>query len=215
MKSHQKPIQGTSKCGLGYSMSNIIFFSLQFLPICRDVIIGASSNDGTLLVDGLGDGVFLEALGQDFNFLRNTSFNLLQGCRMRNTKTEYISCPSCGRTLFDLQEISAEIREKTAHLPVVSIAIMGCIVNGPGEMADADFGYEKKAKILQALESFFKLPASKQALTQFDADRDGTTAAGGLGSFVRSGGTVTDGGTVRASGTEEEEETGEGEDRVR
>ncbi|XP_058094443.1 4-hydroxy-3-methylbut-2-en-1-yl diphosphate synthase (ferredoxin), chloroplastic [Magnolia sinica] len=106
-----------------------------------DLVIGAGSNAGALLVDGLGDGVFLEALGQDFDFLRNTSFNLLQGCRMRNTKTEYVSCPSCGRTLFDLQEISAEIREKTAHLPGVSIAIMGCIVNGPGEMADADFGY--------------------------------------------------------------------------
>ncbi|KAJ6937623.1 hypothetical protein NC652_012055 [Populus alba x Populus x berolinensis] len=71
----------------------------------------------------------------------NTSFDLLQGCRMRNTKTEYVSCPSCGRTLFDVQEISAEIREKTTHLPGVSITIMGCIVNGPGEMAGADFGY--------------------------------------------------------------------------
>ncbi|RZC83646.1 hypothetical protein C5167_046427 [Papaver somniferum] len=106
-----------------------------------DLVIGAGSNVGALLVDGLGDGLLLEAPGQDFDFLRNTSFNLLQGCRMRNTKTEYVSCPSCGRTLFDLQEISAEIREKTSHLPGVSIAIMGCIVNGPGEMADADFGY--------------------------------------------------------------------------
>jgi (E)-4-hydroxy-3-methylbut-2-enyl-diphosphate synthase len=106
-----------------------------------DLVIGAGSNAGALLVDGLGDGILLEAPDQDFDFLRNTSFNLLQGCRMRNTKTEYVSCPSCGRTLFDLQEISAEIREKTSHLPGVSIAIMGCIVNGPGEMADADFGY--------------------------------------------------------------------------
>ncbi|XP_077225533.1 4-hydroxy-3-methylbut-2-en-1-yl diphosphate synthase (ferredoxin), chloroplastic-like isoform X1 [Tasmannia lanceolata] len=106
-----------------------------------DLVIGAGSNAGALLVDGFGDGLCLEAPGQDFDFLRNTSFNLLQGCRMRNTKTEYGSCPSCGRTLFDLQEISAEIREKTSHLPGVSIAIMGCIVNGPGEMADADFGY--------------------------------------------------------------------------
>lgn len=106
-----------------------------------DLVIGAGSNVGALLVDGLGDGLFLEAPDQDFDFLRNTSFNLLQGCRMRNTKTEYVSCPSCGRTLFDLQEISAQIREKTDHLPGVSIAIMGCIVNGPGEMADADFGY--------------------------------------------------------------------------
>ena len=60
---------------------------------------------------------------------------------MRNTKTEYVSCPSCGRTLFDLQEVTAQIREKTGHLPGVAIAVMGCIVNGPGEMADADFGY--------------------------------------------------------------------------
>ncbi|XP_043700619.1 4-hydroxy-3-methylbut-2-en-1-yl diphosphate synthase (ferredoxin), chloroplastic [Telopea speciosissima] len=106
-----------------------------------DLVIGAGSAAGALLVDGLGDGILLEARDQDVDFLRNTSFNLLQGCRMRNTKTEYVSCPSCGRTLFDLQEISAEIREKTLHLPGVSIAIMGCIVNGPGEMADADFGY--------------------------------------------------------------------------
>lgn len=106
-----------------------------------DLVISAGSQAGALLVDGLGDGLLLEAPSQDFDFLRNTSFGLLQGCRMRNTKTEYVSCPSCGRTLFDLQEISAEIREKTSHLPGVSIAIMGCIVNGPGEMADADFGY--------------------------------------------------------------------------
>ncbi|KAJ7566366.1 hypothetical protein O6H91_02G099400 [Diphasiastrum complanatum] len=106
-----------------------------------DLVIKAGSEAGALLVDGLGDGILLEAGDQDFDFLRSTSFGLLQGCRMRNTKTEYVSCPSCGRTLFDLQEISAEIREKTSHLPGVSIAIMGCIVNGPGEMADADFGY--------------------------------------------------------------------------
>jgi (E)-4-hydroxy-3-methylbut-2-enyl-diphosphate synthase len=106
-----------------------------------DLVIKAGSEAGALLVDGLGDGILLEAEDQDFEFLRTTSFGMLQGCRMRNTKTEYVSCPSCGRTLFDLQEISAQIREKTAHLPGVAIAIMGCIVNGPGEMADADFGY--------------------------------------------------------------------------
>lgn len=106
-----------------------------------DVVIRAGSEAGALLVDGLGDGVLLEAPDQDFDFLRNSSFGMLQGCRMRNTKTEFVSCPSCGRTLFDLQEVTASIREKTAHLPGVAIAIMGCIVNGPGEMADADFGY--------------------------------------------------------------------------
>ena len=74
-------------------------------------------------------------------YLKDNSFALLQGSRMRNTKTEFVSCPSCGRTLFDLQEVTAQISEKTGHLPGVAIAIMGCIVNGPGEMADADFGY--------------------------------------------------------------------------
>ncbi|GER34822.1 4-hydroxy-3-methylbut-2-en-1-yl diphosphatesynthase [Striga asiatica] len=109
--------------------------------LCFDRSIPPLSISGALLVDGLGDGILLDSPDQDFEILRNTSFNLLQGCRMRNTKTEYVSCPSCGRSLFDHQEISAEIRKKTSHLPGVSIAIMGCIVNGLGEMVDANFGY--------------------------------------------------------------------------
>jgi (E)-4-hydroxy-3-methylbut-2-enyl-diphosphate synthase len=100
---------------------------------------------GALLVDGAGDGVMVEdATGQNkftLDFLRKTSFSLLQGCRMRSVKTEFVSCPSCGRTLFDLQETTAKITEATGHLPGVTVAVMGCIVNGPGEMADADFGY--------------------------------------------------------------------------
>merc|ERR1719160_595430 len=99
---------------------------------------------GPLLVDGLGDGVLLQNAPDatfGLEFLRTTSFGLLQGCRMRNTKTEFVSCPSCGRTLFDLQEVTAQISSRTGHLPGVTIAVMGCIVNGPGEMADADFGY--------------------------------------------------------------------------
>jgi len=99
---------------------------------------------GGLLCDGLGDGVLVETAAADtieLEALRTASFGLLQGSRMRNTKTEFVSCPSCGRTLFDLQEVTAQISERTGHLPGVSIAIMGCIVNGPGEMADADFGY--------------------------------------------------------------------------
>ncbi|CAI5512367.1 unnamed protein product [Closterium sp. Naga37s-1] len=106
-----------------------------------DLVLQSGAEAGALLVDGLGDGVMLEAPSHDMEFLRNTSFGMLQGCRMRNTKTEFVSCPSCGRTLFDLQEVTASIRERTSHLPGVAIAIMGCIVNGPGEMADADFGY--------------------------------------------------------------------------
>ncbi|CAL8469861.1 g9403 [Coccomyxa elongata] len=110
--------------------------------VSRDELILTSGTEiGALLVDGLGDGVAIECPSEDLEFLRTMSFGLLQGSRMRNTKTEYVSCPSCGRTLFDLQEVTEQIRTQTGHLPGVSIAVMGCIVNGPGEMADADFGY--------------------------------------------------------------------------
>jgi (E)-4-hydroxy-3-methylbut-2-enyl-diphosphate synthase len=105
------------------------------------LVIQSGAQAGGLLCDGLGDGVMIEQPGADLEYLRRTSFGLLQGSRMRNTKTEYVSCPSCGRTLFDLQEVTAAISERTGHLPGVAIAVMGCIVNGPGEMADADFGY--------------------------------------------------------------------------
>src|SRR5262249_42360057 len=83
---------------------------------------------------------YVEAQGVEA-LLNNTAFSILQATRTRISKTEYISCPSCGRTLFDLQETTARIRSRTHHLKGVKIAIMGCIVNGPGEMADADFGY--------------------------------------------------------------------------
>ena len=106
-----------------------------------DIVIQSGSQVGGLLCDGLGDGVLIEHPTAELDYLRRTSFGLLQGSRMRNTKTEYVSCPSCGRTLFDLQEVTAAISERTGHLPGVAIAVMGCIVNGPGEMADADFGY--------------------------------------------------------------------------
>jgi (E)-4-hydroxy-3-methylbut-2-enyl-diphosphate synthase len=100
---------------------------------------------GALLTDGNGDGIMIEQVASkpafSVDYVRRTSFSLLQGARMRNTKTEFVSCPSCGRTLFDLQETTAKITESTGHLPGVTIAVMGCIVNGPGEMADADFGY--------------------------------------------------------------------------
>lgn len=103
----------------------------------EDAIIKASAELGALLADGLGEGVLLKT---DFE-ASSLSFAILQGCRMRATKTEFIACPSCGRTLFNLQEVTQKIRAQTDHLPGVKIAIMGCIVNGPGEMADADFGY--------------------------------------------------------------------------
>lgn len=106
----------------------------------EDLVIQASSECGSLFCDGLGDGLWLEG-PYDMDYLRNLSFSILQAARMRIFKTDFISCPSCGRTLFDLQDVTRKIRDRTVHLPGVKIAIMGCIVNGPGEMADADFGY--------------------------------------------------------------------------
>jgi (E)-4-hydroxy-3-methylbut-2-enyl-diphosphate synthase len=106
----------------------------------EDLVIQASAQLGSLLLDGIGDGIGIQG-PYDEEFLHRLSFAILQAARRRNVKTDFISCPGCGRTLFPLQEVSKQIREKTAHLPGVKVAIMGCIVNGPGEMADADFGY--------------------------------------------------------------------------
>ena len=117
----------------------------------EQVQLFAATDVGGLLIDGLGDGVMLST--QDLSFrskeewayalegLNKLAFGILQAARTRMSKTEYISCPSCGRTLFDLQETTAMIRKRTDHLKGVKIGIMGCIVNGPGEMADADYGY--------------------------------------------------------------------------
>jgi (E)-4-hydroxy-3-methylbut-2-enyl-diphosphate synthase len=124
-------------------------------------LIHFSTETGALFLDGFGDGICIglssaiyhtaavnNASGRNYlnnlsaeQFCNNTAFSILQATRTRISKTEYISCPSCGRTLFDLQETTAKIRSVTNHLKGVKIAIMGCIVNGPGEMADADFGY--------------------------------------------------------------------------
>ena len=107
-----------------------------------DFQLYSATDIGGLLVDGLGNGLFLSAINcGKLNDINKTSFGLLQATRTRITKTEFISCPSCGRTLFDLQEVTARIRSKTQHLKGLKIGIMGCIVNGPGEMADADYGY--------------------------------------------------------------------------
>jgi (E)-4-hydroxy-3-methylbut-2-enyl-diphosphate synthase len=121
-------------------------------------LINLATDAGGLFLDGMGDGIMLlndpgrmhntKVTGRTYmevssneQFLNNTAFTILQATRTRISKTEYISCPSCGRTLFDLQETTAKIRAATSHLKGLKIAIMGCIVNGPGEMADADFGY--------------------------------------------------------------------------
>lgn len=139
---------------------NPIVFALESPYQNQDEhLIHFASTAGALLIDQMGDGLLLQLpanqhqsayklSGRSYHtndstlqFLNITAFSILQAARKRITKTEYISCPSCGRTLFDLQETTAMIRKRTDHLKGVKIAIMGCIVNGPGEMADADFGY--------------------------------------------------------------------------
>jgi len=101
----------------------------------------AATDMGALLVDGYGDGIWIDAPAIPTKIITSTAFGILQATRSRISKTEYISCPSCGRTLFDLQETTQMIRSRTSHLKGLKIGIMGCIVNGPGEMADADYGY--------------------------------------------------------------------------
>ncbi|MFD0763646.1 (E)-4-hydroxy-3-methylbut-2-enyl-diphosphate synthase [Mucilaginibacter lutimaris] len=101
----------------------------------------AATDLGALLVDGFGDGIWIDAPQVPTGIITSTAFGILQATRSRISKTEYISCPSCGRTLFDLMVTTQMIRSRTSHLKGLKIGIMGCIVNGPGEMADADYGY--------------------------------------------------------------------------
>jgi (E)-4-hydroxy-3-methylbut-2-enyl-diphosphate synthase len=133
----------------------IVMRRYELLPDDK-LMLHAATDVGGLLIDGFGDGILLgmekisgKTREEYLNLIeRNNSisFNILQAARTRMSKTEYISCPSCGRTLFDLQETTAMIRRRTDHLKGVKIGIMGCIVNGPGEMADADYGYVGSGK---------------------------------------------------------------------
>jgi (E)-4-hydroxy-3-methylbut-2-enyl-diphosphate synthase len=108
----------------------------------EDLQLKAACDFGGLFLDGLGDGIWIDNKGKiSSDDIINTAFGILQASRVRVSKTEYISCPGCGRTLYDLQKTTQIIREKTSHLKNLKIGIMGCIVNGPGEMADADYGY--------------------------------------------------------------------------
>ncbi len=140
----------------GYAEQRAAFFKLMHtdchIPVIvkrsyqennlEDLQLKASSDFGGLFLDGLGDGIWIDSKGNvDEQNVINTSFGILQASRVRVSKTEYISCPGCGRTLYDLQKTTQIIREKTSHLKNLKIGIMGCIVNGPGEMADADYGY--------------------------------------------------------------------------
>jgi (E)-4-hydroxy-3-methylbut-2-enyl-diphosphate synthase len=125
----EESTRGPSRTGLACATTDFL-----------DMLLVASTNIGSLLCDGIGDAVLVqgeEAPGQSVRL----SYNILQAAGSRIFKTDYVACPSCGRTLFNLQTTTARIKEATVHLKGVKIAIMGCIVNGPGEMADADFGY--------------------------------------------------------------------------
>jgi (E)-4-hydroxy-3-methylbut-2-enyl-diphosphate synthase len=118
-----------------------VIIKRQYESALDDVIrLYAATDAGALFIDGMGDGLWLDA-DIPIRALNSIGFGILQATRTRISKTEYISCPSCGRTLFNLQKVTAQIHERTSHLKGVKIGIMGCVVNGPGEMADADYGY--------------------------------------------------------------------------
>ena len=135
---------------LSTSFSLPIIISKSYDFNYSDKLIVQSSTDlGGIFIQGMGDGIFLRSSKKpdiNYNKLNSLSFKILQAARVRVTSTDFISCPSCGRTLFDLQKTTAMIREKTDHLKGLKIGIMGCIVNGPGEMADADYGYVGSGK---------------------------------------------------------------------
>jgi (E)-4-hydroxy-3-methylbut-2-enyl-diphosphate synthase len=136
----------------------------------QDLQLFASTDLGALLVDGFGDGVWIDARQVETKVITSTAFGILQATRSRISKTEYISCPSCGRTLFDLMETTQYIRSRTSHLKGLKIGIMGCIVNGPGEMADADYGYvgsgPGKVTLYRGKEAVKKNIASTNALDE-------------------------------------------------
>ena len=120
----------------------VVFFQHYAEEEKEDLQIKAAADMGALIFDGLTDGIFLYNQGSiPATTLDATAFGILQAGRLRTSKTEYISCPGCGRTLYDLQSTIARIKAATSHLKGLKIGIMGCIVNGPGEMADADYGY--------------------------------------------------------------------------
>lgn len=128
-----------------FDIKNPVILSKDYdLSYSDDLIIHSSTDIGGLFIQGYGDGIFISNHSSEVKEIKkinNLSFKILQAARVRVTSTDFISCPSCGRTLFDLQETTAMIRERTDHLKGLKIGIMGCIVNGPGEMADADYGY--------------------------------------------------------------------------
>ncbi len=124
-----------------HQIKNPVILKNSYQKLNEAEIIKASVEFGAIFIAGYADGILLISEDEDMALQEELAFTILQACRARITRTEYISCPSCGRTLFDLETATAKIKKATAHLTGVKIGIMGCIVNGPGEMADADYGY--------------------------------------------------------------------------
>ena len=123
-------------------LKNPIVMRVDYLDaMVDDVTLMAAADLGAILLNGNRDGVWLNAPHIDNSIIARLSFGILQAARLRISRTEYISCPGCGRTLFDLQSTVKAVKGATAHLKGLKIGVMGCIVNGPGEMADADYGY--------------------------------------------------------------------------
>ena len=107
----------------------------------EEVAVKAAADLGVLFLDGLADGIWVDAPNIASDTVKEIELMILQAARVRFSHTEYIACPSCGRTLYDIEKTLADIKSRTSHLKNLKIGIMGCIVNGPGEMADADYGY--------------------------------------------------------------------------
>ena len=126
----------------------IVYFQHYAEELLADLQLRAAADTGVLCIDGFVDGLYIHNIGDSIapQQIDATALNILQAARVRTSKTEYISCPGCGRTLYNLEETIARIKAATSHLKGLKIAIMGCIVNGPGEMADADYGYVGAAR---------------------------------------------------------------------
>ena len=147
-----------------------IILKKVYKSLADDFIINASGDLGSILIDKLAQGIWIENKNIDSCKKLELSFSILQATKLRISKTEFISCPTCGRTKFNIEEITNQVKEKTSHLKGLKIAVMGCVVNGPGEMADADYGYvgslENKVHLYKGQEIIKKNIAQENALEE-------------------------------------------------
>jgi (E)-4-hydroxy-3-methylbut-2-enyl-diphosphate synthase len=135
----------------------------------EDIHLKASADLGSLYFDGFGNGIWLENIGElSHEEINSTAFGILQAARVRTSRTEFVSCPGCGRTLFQLHDVVAEVKKQFSHLTHLKIGVMGCIVNGPGEMGDVDYGYvgagPEKVSLYKGRELIKKNIPSKNAI---------------------------------------------------